>query len=335
MSNDQRDQMIKTVRDQVPAVVELGTMLGVSGAFLVHTIATQCFKNPKQPVTATQVAAYILVATEFRKLCPNFNPLLPRMMYAFSVKDSDVAIEPMLGPAGVHALLRSTPGYRGFKLTEEFDEQGKIHAVVANIRLVDMDPFEYRAYLSEWKRPTGPWNQQPTHMLGLKALKYCASYVIAGLPVHDPEDVIEAQIIDTTPVPTKGDQLRDRMKVLNSAEAPVFDDRDQDRKAEQDKQDMEAIGKRAQADRDAKAKAKKKAAPVPDPDPTPQEQPMGFFGEGQDDGEIDERIRFGSNAFLNGHSLDDNPYPSEDDDGNPNAAHEGWRDDYEQAKAGE
>jgi hypothetical protein len=158
---------------------------------MIQVIKAQCFaSSDPSRISNEQLAAYINVATGLKAQAPNFNPILPGMLYAFPTKNG--GIQPMIGPDGVFALLSSRPDIEGWNCTCTFDQNGVLVSATATVHVRGMHPIVKTCYLAEWKVDSNPnWKARPCHMLELRALKQAARQVIHGLPL----DREEAEII--------------------------------------------------------------------------------------------------------------------------------------------
>lgn len=176
----------------------LAGLLKLDPAMMVRTIKSQCFKVNADKITDEMMAAYINVALALREQCPNFNPLLPGMLYAFPGKNGEVV--PMIGPDGVFAMLAGRPDIDHWNTECDFDTHGNPISVTARIYCNDRSkPFEKTCYLSEWKVSSNPnWGSRPSHMLELRAIKQCARQIIFGVPMDREEmEIIEVEAKDT------------------------------------------------------------------------------------------------------------------------------------------
>lgn len=163
-----------------PALLAVAGLTGLDKTYLIDTIKRQCFKGAADDA---QVDAFISIACEMK-----VNPLLPGMLYAYPI--SGGGIVPIMGPNGIYKKLMEHPEVDSWE-TEVFPSDVSLpptHATTKIFRKGREKPLQYTALLTEWKVGTNPnWNSRPRHMLGLRALKHCASQIIHGIP-YDEDD---------------------------------------------------------------------------------------------------------------------------------------------------
>ena len=187
MSTNEKTTALATVKPERASAL-LAEGLKMDQGAMIEVIKAQCFaqSDPKK-ITNEQLAAYINVATSLKAQAPNFNPILPGMLYAFPTKNGGIA--PMIGPDGVFALLSSRPDVEGWTSVCNFDDKGHLLSATATIFVRGMHPITKICYYNEWKVDSNPnWKARPCHMMELRALKQAARMVIHGLPM-DREEV--------------------------------------------------------------------------------------------------------------------------------------------------
>lgn len=171
----------------------LASALGLTSDRMIATVKAQCFKNSRpDQISAEQVVAYVQVAGALRQQAPNFNPILPGMLYAFPTQNG--GIEPMIGPDGIFTLLASSPVIVGGPNGEAawHCEHGKdadgAPTCTAYIRHRDKGTMSKTIWVDEWRIARNPnWTTRPRHMAEIRALKQCARQIIHGIPMDEDE----------------------------------------------------------------------------------------------------------------------------------------------------
>ena len=236
----------------------LAEHLGLDPGRMIEVIKAQCFPGARNPVSNEQLAAYINVANSLTRQAPNFNPLLPGMLYAFPTQNG--GIQPMIGPDGVYALLGSRSDVEGWESSSEFDDAGKVFSASATIWITGKRPFKKTVYLSEWQTKNNDgrikdiWKRE-SHQLEWQALKQAARMVIHGLPAgQKAEHIIEAEYAEMVPAerPAIATETRSATVARRIAAAPVEAEKPADNPAQ-----SEAAGEEIDASYEA----------TPDPPP--------------------------------------------------------------------
>ena len=165
-------------------VGKLANKYGMVGAALQKTLASTIFPSEKQ-ATNEQVAALCIVADQY-----DLNPFT-KEIYAFPGKGGGIV--PIIGVDGYYKLLSRDPDVRGIKCDFHHDQDGELVAATASIyKSTNGDawehPVEVTEYLSECKRNTPPWNNQPHRMLRHRAITQCARIAIGLTGVYTEDE---------------------------------------------------------------------------------------------------------------------------------------------------
>ena len=158
----------------------LAQKYGMVGPALMKTLAKTIFPSEKD-ATNEQVAALCIVADQY-----DLNPFT-KEIYAFPGKGGGIV--PILGVDGYYKLLSRDKDVRGIKCEFHHDDDGGLFAATASIyKSTDgvgwEHPVEVTEYLSECKRNTPPWNNQPHRMLRHRAITQCARIAIGLTGVY-------------------------------------------------------------------------------------------------------------------------------------------------------
>jgi len=194
MSEVEEKEEIAVVSPKVEKKSALATMaktFSVEPMQLLSTLKETAFKG----ATDSQLMALCIVANEY-----GLNPFT-KEIYAFP--DKGGGIIPVIGADGWYTLVNSNPMFDGAKLTENRDDEGKIESITCQIHRKDREhPVEITEWLSECKRNTQPWNNQPVRMLRHRAFIQCAR-IAFGITVSDPEDADRAMEYQRNVTPVK------------------------------------------------------------------------------------------------------------------------------------
>lgn len=280
---------------------------------MIRTIKAQCFQGTDpDKVTDEQLGAYVSVAVSLNDACPQFNPLLPGFLYAYPTRNGGTQC--MIGPDGIYCLLANHPDIAGWDVEEkQFDKDGNIVSVTGKIHLKSSPdyPRKKTVYFSEWNMPSNPnWKSRPVHMLETRAIKQCARMVIHGIPMDKEEveisEMVEAEIVkDQQPLLT---DPAERFKQAHIEQNEV-------------KHGTKYTGPNLIKDKPDNSVPPADDSDLPD-DSTPSDSKEWVS-------------RNGSEAYIDGHSREDNPF---DGDNEPEKWAQWdtlWNEEYQIHKSGE
>lgn len=160
---------------------------GVDADKLLSTLSNTAFKV-KDGVSTEQMMALLIVA-EAHKLNP-----FTREIFAFP---SQNGIVPVVSVDGWLKLTNEHPQFDGLDF-----EQDDASCTCTIYRKDRSHPIRVTEYLSECKRPTGPWTSHPKRMLRHKALIQAARIAFSFAGIFDQDEaerIVEAEVIDVTP----------------------------------------------------------------------------------------------------------------------------------------
>ena len=163
---------------------KLAQKYGMVGPALLKTLAKTIFPSEKD-ATQEQVAALCIVADQY-----DLNPFT-KEIYAFPGKGGGIV--PILGVDGYYKLIARAESVRGIKCDFHHDESGDLVAATASSYTSTNGvgwehPVEVTEYLSECKRNTPPWNNQPHRMLRHRAITQCARIAIGLTGVYSEDE---------------------------------------------------------------------------------------------------------------------------------------------------
>jgi hypothetical protein len=193
----QQPAQVKGVRKSSDLLAE---HLHLEVGSMINIIKAQCFKSVRpDQISNEMLAAYVNVALSLKEQAPNFNPLLPGMLYAYPSKNG--GIECIIGPDCVFAMLGSRSDVIGVDTELEYDEKGNLISCLATIEVTGKRPYKKRVFLHEWKVDSNPnWKARPSHMLEVRGIKQCGRYIIHGIPFDAEEiEIIEGHEAAKTP----------------------------------------------------------------------------------------------------------------------------------------
>lgn len=158
------------------ALSVMASKFQVEPSKLLATLKDTAFKG----ATDSQMLALCVVANEY-----NLNPFT-KEIYAFPDKQGG-GIVPVIGADGWYSLANSHAQFDGCDF-EEVEKDGEIASITCRIYRKDRShPVQVTEHLSECKRNTPPWNNQPRRMLRHRAFIQCAR-IAFGITAKDPED---------------------------------------------------------------------------------------------------------------------------------------------------
>lgn len=185
-------------------VTKFAERFSVDEAKVLSTLKNTCFKGS---VTDEQMTALMIVADQY-----GLNPFT-KEIYAFPDKNNGIV--PVVGVDGWSRIINGNQMFDGI----EFDQDDE--SCTCRIYRKDRNhPTSVTEYLSECKRPVGPWQSHPKRMLRHKALIQCARLAFGFVGIFDqdeaerimevkdinqkpvrqtPQSIAEAQVIESTP----------------------------------------------------------------------------------------------------------------------------------------
>lgn len=168
---------IAPTEQKTSILAKIGGKYSVEPKQLLSTLKDTAFKG----ATDSQMVALCVVADQY-----GLNPFT-KEIYAFPDRKSG-GIVPVIGVDGWYRMLNDNPAFDGVEFEEIDGEDGAIQKVVCRIFRKDRSkPTEICEHLSECKRNTEPWNNQPRRMLRHRAFIQCAR-IAFGIAGTDPEE---------------------------------------------------------------------------------------------------------------------------------------------------
>jgi hypothetical protein len=146
-------------------------------------------RNGNAP-TEAQLVAYLSVCKRY-----GLDPFV-KQLWPFPQKSGGFV--PVASYDGWLYILNQQDQYDGDEYEEVFDDKGNLIAGVIRIFRKDRTrPITKKCFLSEWKRNTEPWNNQPHHMLELRTRSQGArlAFNISGIIDEDEAQYMEAHNI--------------------------------------------------------------------------------------------------------------------------------------------
>ncbi len=168
---------------------QLATRLDMGdGAELVETLKATAFKGQ---VSDAQMTALLIVANQY-----GLNPFT-KEIYAFPDKNNGIV--PVVGVDGWARIINGNQQFDGMDFTQDDGS--------CTCRIYRKDrahPIAVTEYMSECKRPVGPWQSHPKRMLRHKAMIQCARLAFGFGGIYDQDEaerIIDAKTgeIDITP----------------------------------------------------------------------------------------------------------------------------------------
>jgi len=170
---------------------------------LKHT----CFRSDV-PISHEQMIALLIVADQY-----NLNPFI-KEIYAFPDK-KNVGIVPVIGVDGWSRMINSNPLLDGLDFNQDNE---KCTSLI--YRKDRSHPTSVTEYLSECRRPTGPWQSHPKRMLRHKALIQCARLAFGYGGIYD-EDEAE-RILDINDPPARYNTRPTAKQFVEAQEAQII-----------------------------------------------------------------------------------------------------------------
>lgn len=139
---------------------------------LLDVLKATAFKGN---VTDAQMSALLIVASQY-----GLNPWT-KEIYAFPDKNNGIV--PVVGVDGWARIINGNPQFDGMEFTQD-DEQ----CTCTIYRKDRTRPVAVTEYMSECKRPTGPWQSHPKRMLRHKAMIQCARMAFGYTGIYDQDE---------------------------------------------------------------------------------------------------------------------------------------------------
>lgn len=170
----------------VKQVNQLAETLGIpESEDLVTVLKATAFKGQ---VSDAQMSALLIVAKQY-----NLNPWT-KEIYAFPDKNNGIV--PVVGVDGWSRIINSHPMFDGMDF--EQDDESCTCIIYRKDRA---HPVKTTEYMSECKRPAGPWQSHPKRMLRHKALIQCARLAFGYVGIFDLDEAERIAEVDITPRP--------------------------------------------------------------------------------------------------------------------------------------
>lgn len=171
----------------VKQVTQLAETLGIpESEDLVSVLKATAFKGQ---VSDAQMSALLIVAKQYK-----LNPWT-KEIYAFPDKNNGIV--PVVGVDGWSRIINSHPMFDGMDF-----EQDTESCTCIIYRKDRAHPIKTTEYMSECKRPVGPWQSHPKRMLRHKALIQCARLAFGYVGIFDLDEAERIAEVDITPRPT-------------------------------------------------------------------------------------------------------------------------------------
>lgn len=153
---------------------------------LVTVLKATAFKGQ---VSDAQMTALLIVANQYK-----LNPWT-KEIYAFPDKNNGIV--PVVGVDGWARIINENPAFDGIDF-----EQNDESCTCTIYRKDRTHPIRATEYMSECKRPTGPWQSHPKRMLRHKAMIQCARLAFGYVGIYDQDEA--ERIVDVNPAPNSG-----------------------------------------------------------------------------------------------------------------------------------
>lgn len=153
----------------------------------------------KGQVSDAQMAALLIVAQQY-----GLNPFT-KEIYAFPDKNNGIV--PVVGVDGWSRIINENPQFDGM----EFQQDDESCTCIIH-RKDRAHPVQVTEYLSECKRPTGPWQSHPKRMLRHKAMIQCARLAFGYVGIFDQDEADRILEKDITPVRQSATEVASRAR---------------------------------------------------------------------------------------------------------------------------
>lgn len=139
---------------------------------LVTVLKATAFKGQ---VSDAQMTALLIVANQYK-----LNPWT-KEIYAFPDKNNGIV--PVVGVDGWARIINENPNFDGMDFAQDDDS-----CTCTIYRKDRSHPIKATEYMSECKRPTGPWQSHPKRMLRHKAMIQCARLAFGYVGIYDQDE---------------------------------------------------------------------------------------------------------------------------------------------------
>ena len=169
-------------------VVKFAEKFLVDQSQVLTTLKNTCFKGQ---VNDSQMTALMIVADQY-----GLNPFT-KEIYAFPDKNNGIV--PVVGVDGWSRIINGNPQFDGM------DFKSDAESCTCTIYRKDRNhPIQVTEYLSECKRPVGPWQSHPKRMLRHKAMIQCARLAFGFVGIFDQDEAERILEKDITPARQSG-----------------------------------------------------------------------------------------------------------------------------------
>ena len=158
--------------------------MGDSGEELVSVLKATAFKGP---ASDAQLTALMIVANQY-----GLNPFTKEI---FAFPDKNNGIVPVVGVDGWSRIINEHPQFDGIDF-EQDDES----CTCIMYRKDRSHPIKVTEYLSECKRPTGPWQSHPKRMLRHKSMIQCARLAFGYVGIYDQDEAERLAEVEINPI---------------------------------------------------------------------------------------------------------------------------------------
>lgn len=152
---------------------------------LINVLKSTAFKGQ---VSDAQMSALLIVASNY-----GLNPWT-KEIYAFPDKNNGIV--PVVGVDGWSRIINSHPMFDGMDF--EQDDESCTCIIYRKDRA---HPVKTTEYMSECKRPAGPWQSHPKRMLRHKALIQCARLAFGYVGIYDLDEAERIAEVELNPRP--------------------------------------------------------------------------------------------------------------------------------------
>jgi phage recombination protein Bet len=157
-------------------------------ADLINVLKATAFKGQ---VSDAQMSALLIVANQYR-----LNPWT-KEIYAFPDKNNGIV--PVVGVDGWSRIINENPQFDGMDFKQDDDS-----CTCIIFRKDRTHPVQVTEYMSECKRPTGPWQSHPKRMLRHKAMIQCARLAFGYVGIFDQDEAERIVDVNDKPHPMNG-----------------------------------------------------------------------------------------------------------------------------------
>lgn len=154
---------------------------------LVQVLKSTAFKGQ---VSDAQMSALLIVASNY-----GLNPWT-KEIYAFPDKNNGIV--PVVGVDGWSRIINSHPMFDGM----DFEQDAESCTCII-YRKDRAHPIKTTEYMSECKRPVGPWQSHPKRMLRHKALIQCARLAFGYVGIFDLDEAERIAEVELNPRPVQ------------------------------------------------------------------------------------------------------------------------------------